>query len=461
MASNLLNTLEKIERGRKKCIQLANEVNYPLPEDASLEQIAQCINAQGYADEYYDCYKAWLSKDFSTIPDGKLRLPDDLETIGNRAFYYQTDVDFIWPRNLKRIGESAFRNGSFKSRVIDIPNTVTRIDTYAFDYLSVAHTINVPSSVTTIAGYAFLHTPKGTILNFDARVKTLEMSTFGNGNSSGVGQGATINITDEALDCIETIKSSVFENANLTRVPWTEKTKLGLSTEYSSPGSTFKYVKWLCPVKIPSTLWHENHTSIGSSAFAYGWFTEGLEFDSGLHRTILDNYSFQAIRVNNDVLEFPESINNLGSYACKDMCKYDVTTPSSTSTKMDRVIFPNKEKMTLNSQALNNVWSNHIIIYAKTLIMNNSQQCFTMTSSTSGCANIVFLNMESVPNIVSNTFNTGNLSKGGSYIYLPDDLVAEAKAKQYWSSFASYIKPLSSWSLYSQYAEHILPREEA
>lgn len=461
MASNLLKTLEKIEKGRKKCVKLANEVNYPLPEDASLEQIAQCINAQGYADEYYADYKAWLSKDFSALPEGKLRLPDDLETIGDRAFYYQTDLDFIWPRNLKRIGSNAFRNGSFKSRVIDIPNTVTRIDTYAFDYLSGAHTINVPSSVTTIAGYTFLHTPTNTVINFDGRVKTLEMSTFGNGNSSSTGIGATINMTDEAVDCIETMKSSVFECSVLPRVPWTEKTKLGLSTDSSPASSVFKYVKWLCPVKIPSTLWYEKYTTIGGSQFAYGWFTEGLEFDSDIHSTILDSYSFQGVRVSNDVLEFPESVNNLSTYACKDMCKYNATTPSSTNTKIDRLIFPNKEKMTFSSQSLNNVWANNIIIYAKTLTMTSSSQCFTMSSSTSGCGNIVFLNMDSVPTIVSNTFATGNFSSGKSFIYLPDDLVAEAKAKQYWSSVASYIKPLSEWPLYEEYKEHILPREEA
>lgn len=47
MASNLLKTLEKVDRGRTECIRIANNLGYNLPPTASLYDIADCLVKAG------------------------------------------------------------------------------------------------------------------------------------------------------------------------------------------------------------------------------------------------------------------------------------------------------------------------------------------------------------------------------------------------------------------------------
>jgi hypothetical protein len=454
MASNLLNTLEKIEKGRKKCIKLANEVNYPLPENASLEQIAQCINAQGYVDEYYENYKAWFSKDFSALPEGKLRLPDDLEKLGRRAFYYGENLNIIWPRNLKTIGEFAFYQSTFADKTLNIPETVTRIEQNAFDYCK-NMTINIPSSVTYLGNNAFSHSGSSTVINFDGRVKNLQY-TFGDGNSSGTGTDGVVNLTDDAIATIETIGGSTFQNRILSKVPWNSNTKFA-----SSHSTAFQYCRWMCPVTLPKHLVEGVTIELSSQCFQGNEFTQGFEFEEGFPITTISSYCMSGAKFNNDVLRLPETLKTIGSQSCYGICKYNVTTPSNNSTPLDRIEVPNKDSVTIVSQSFNNAYYKNLIIYAQNLTMSSSNSALSMANSSTAQGNVVFLNMKTVPTITSNTFSTSNLSKGSAKVYIPDDLVEEAKAKQYWSGIASYIKPLSEWPLYSEYADDILPREEA
>lgn len=453
MASNLLNTLEKIEKGRKKCIRLANEVNYPLPEDASLEQIAQCINAQGYADEYYESYKAWFTKDYSALPDGKVRLPDEIEKLGNKAFYYGENIDFIWPRNLKEIGTSTFSRVTFKNNVVDIPNTVTTIGSNAFDYVKNV-TYNIPSSVTNIGSSAFGHSTSCTI-NFDGRVENL-VSTFSDGNTSTVGIDGPVNFTDEAIACIKTIGLNAFNNRELNKLPWNENTRFASTHTYA-----FQYCRWLLPVVFPKSLYADGITELSSQVLQGNEFRQGFEFEPDIPIKSFGTYAMNHTKMNNDKFIIPENVTTFNTQCCASVCKYNEQTPTSTTTQLDTIEVTNKSSVTIGNQAFNNAYYKDIIIYAPKLTMNNSNQAFMMTSSSSAQGNVVFLNMETVPTITSNTFSTSNLSKGSAKVYIPDDLVTEAKAKQYWSAIASYIKPLSEWPLYAEYAEHILPREGA
>ncbi|MFQ9800581.1 MAG: leucine-rich repeat domain-containing protein [Clostridia bacterium] len=51
------------------------------------------------------------------------------------------------------VGEYAFQYN--KAKVITLPDTITRIEAYAFDHCEKAESINIPSSVTYIGRAAF------------------------------------------------------------------------------------------------------------------------------------------------------------------------------------------------------------------------------------------------------------------------------------------------------------------
>lgn len=448
MASNLLNTLEKIERGRKKCIQLANEVNYPLPEDASLEEIAQCINAQGYADEYYDSYKAWFSKDFSALPDGKVRLPDEIETLGSKAFYYAENIDIIWPRQLKTIGQYAFYHATFKDGVCEIPNHVTELGAYSF-YECLGQTFTVPNSVTNMGNNAFNHS-SGTMY-YDGRVSVLNSGVFGNSNAGATGNGLKIHMTPESISCIEKINYNAFGQCQMYQLPWHDGVTF-------TGTDVFKNTIWNVPCVLDKNVYYTYNgvDKISSNMFYGSHFKEGFEWTE-CEVSTMDNYAFQNTRFNQDIVKIPESITTLGMSTFSGVRR--LTDETHTSQYIDRFEFLSKELFdTSAGQSVYDSYYNNFIIHAKEVKMGHTM--FKMSSTSTACGSVIFLNITKVPDIQSSVFNSSNLTKGNAYVYVPDDLVAEAKAKQYWSNISARIKPLSEWPLYSEYTEHILPREE-
>jgi hypothetical protein len=446
MASNLLNTLEKIEKGRKKCIRLANEVNYPLPEDASLEQIAECIDAQGHVDEYYASYKAYFSKDFSALPDGKVRLPDEIERLGDYAFYYGRNLDLILPRQLKTIGQSAFNHASFKDKTFTIPETVTTLENYSFSNIS-STTINVPSSVrTTELGSVFDHASGGT-MNYDGRCEIINGS-FGNNNAGTRGNGWNLNMTPESIACIKEIKNYSFNQCKIHKQPWNKDTKI-------TGTHAFMNTLWYCPLELPA-----NKTgALPANLFQNTYFAEELTWPTS-NNTAVNDYAFSSVQLEkNTTFKIPESIVKLGTGCCTSMSAYD--TVKKANSNLDRIEVLCKDTLELyNANHFQKAMYNHLIIHAAH-IASIPANCMTQANTSTANGNIVFLNIKEVPSIVSTSFNASSLSKGNAYIYLPDDLVNEAKTKSNWTSFAARIKPLSEWPLYAEYAEHILPREEA
>ena len=113
---------------------------------------------------------AWASGDSYTIPEGvtaiadrafyycdgikRVSIPEYVTTIGNNAFY---DCDGLTDVYIDSsvIGSEAFRECNYLKNVT-LGNNVTRIESYAFRYLyDGIETITIPESVTYIGYYAF------------------------------------------------------------------------------------------------------------------------------------------------------------------------------------------------------------------------------------------------------------------------------------------------------------------
>ena len=85
---------------------------------------------------------------------GAITFAEDITTIPNSAFEYESLTRVIMPNSITSIGSDAFYGCSSLTN-ITIPGRVTEIGSYAFSGCSSITSITIPSSVTEIGSYAF------------------------------------------------------------------------------------------------------------------------------------------------------------------------------------------------------------------------------------------------------------------------------------------------------------------
>ena len=443
MASNLLKTFEKIERGRKKCIAKANEVNYPLPEDASLENIAQCIDAQGHVSEYYNDFIAIMSRDASFLKDGILRIPYTLEKIGPTACQQMSGLKgVIWPENLKEIGKNAFNACSGWEGVIDIPNTVETIGSNAFSGIGQSTKniteVNIPSSVTSIGSTAF-ESMTG-VINFDANITKIPDYCFRCGSTVTTG-GAwydEFNISEERLAQITEIGNSAFSyERKLKKLP------IGPNvTKIDMYG--FQYCEGVTePVVIP------NGCTLGNYSFAYSRLKGGITFEDGEKTSSFADYAFDRAHVGVDDLVLSKGINSIGTNAFGYIYK-GYSPDGKTLEKVKRVIIKHEGTLTMGASTFNSAnVTDAVIVHAKKITYSNTngRQFYSMPVKA-----VVFWNLDDDTTLTTSAFTSSTcITSNGEGIFVPDDLVDHYKAQTGWSSFKNYIKPLTSWSGYADY----------
>lgn len=438
MASNLLKTFEKIERGRQKCIAKANEANYPLPEDASLEQIANCIDSQGFASDYKESFKATLLKDFSNLPDGVFRFPNDMTETGEDVFLSSTLPEtIIFPDEMTTISARAFRHATPPSGEFTIPSTVTELDTYCFDNFK--GNLNIPSNVKKLNGmYHFDSIGINYTINYDGRVEEIPNSVFGTSNYSAFDRYGTLNMTDESIACIKSYSSGNFKCMTLNKWP--------IANDDVTIGTNgFFY----CRVKAKA-FWPASANSIDVD---HSEFQEGLEIHNGPKQ--VESYGLSDVKIYQDELVFPASVVTLQARALQGTCKYikDSKTETDRFTKIE---FLGEGDLSLLEGCFVNSKTDNYIFHQTTFKFNSVNNQFNGQY----CGNVVFLNMMEVPAIMANAFNATYLSNNSAYIYVPDDLYDEVIAATNWTKFSSRIKKLSTWPLYSEYENQLLPRDE-
>lgn len=114
-----------------------------------------------------------------------ISLPEGLESIGERAFYYVgTNADsklteITLPASLKTINNKAFINCNKLERVIFSNSSVLeKIDYSAFENCTSLTSISIPESVTTIGGSAFKGCSSLTTVNIPSGVTVINSSLF-------------------------------------------------------------------------------------------------------------------------------------------------------------------------------------------------------------------------------------------------------------------------------------------
>lgn len=436
MASDLLKTFQKIERGRQKCIEKANQKNYLLSENASLEQIANCIDSQVNLGEYLSSYKAFLSGDISLLPDEIIKFPSDITGLSNYCFYYNTGIkNVLIPSNIKKIGNYAFSETLLKN--VTIEEGLETIGDYAFYMSDGGLQINIPKSVTKIGQSCFYGTTKTCRIEFDGRITSVPSNAFAGGQNT-FGSGPIVNFTQEALETITSVSDNGFKSSNCLQNVLTHRIK-------SIGNYAFQYNDFKEPITIQPT------SDLGQHAFDSSNFQKGLTILNGMEA--LRAYAFNGTRLNQNELIFPESVYNIQSRCFQATLR--LTSDENPDEYINKVEFLNKEQFTVSGEgAFVNARFSNIIIHAKKVSIN-----YATVFSSSYIGNIIFLNMTNIPSITSSTFNNNYLTNRNVYVYVPDDIVESLKAATNWTSIKSRIKPLSEWPLYNDYKDQLLPRE--
>ena len=243
-----------------------------------------------------------------------LIVPENVETIENYAFENCSNLATITIAN-STIGEGCFKN-CVQLNNINLPSTLTELNSNLFEGCSSLKSINIPQSVTTIKNNVFtfsglnaIHIPKN-VENIDInafnRCDDLQFITIDERNTK-------FDSRDSANAIIETSTSILYIGCSNTNIPTTVAT-IG--------NSAFKDCVNLTQIKIPSSI-----TTIDISAF------EGC---TGL-----------------TYLELPIEVNKIGVNAFKGCTNLANVSIPSTITKVIYYTHPVTGQLIMKTETLN------------------------------------------------------------------------------------------------------------
>ena len=274
-------------------------------------------------------------------------------TIGERAFYYCTSLTSIEiPNSVTIIGDNAFNgcssltsmtveenNPVYDSRnncnaIIEtasntlisgckntvIPNSVTTIGNYAFDYCRSLTSITIPNSVTTIGNYAFNACNSLTSIVIPNSVTTIGSSAFSSCSgltSISVAAGnTTYDSRDNCNAIIETTTNTLIAGCKNTIIP-NSVTTIG--------DHAFHYCSSLTSIEIPGSV-----TTIGDYAFYDCISLTSIEIPNSV--TYIGGSAFYNCRSLTSI-EIPNSVTTIGKSAfgyCSSLTS--ITIPGSVTT---------------------------------------------------------------------------------------------------------------------------------
>ncbi|MFA9392048.1 MAG: leucine-rich repeat protein [Prolixibacteraceae bacterium] len=120
----------------------------------------------------------YIKKSYLKHPIQSIILPDNLDAIGDEAFYYcQSLTSIVWPSSLKIIGAYAFDNCKFT--YLTLPNSITSIGDGAFIMCNQLVHIDLPESLTSLGRSAFIFCSKLSSIVIPDLVIELKVAVFG------------------------------------------------------------------------------------------------------------------------------------------------------------------------------------------------------------------------------------------------------------------------------------------
>ena len=311
------------------------------------------INVDKYNSNYSSVYGVLYDKNKTKLISCPAKLnyvvgmPDSLKRIEEYAFFGCTELqNIVIPSKVTYIGLSAFELCK-KLSSVSLPNSLTTIGKDAFYSCESLTDIVIPDSVTLINYYAFYNCKSLKSVSLPNKLKNIYTGVF-----SGCSSLTNINIPDTVWNIEDaftgcTSLSSIRLPARLTSLygsfkDCTSLTSIILPENLPSVGShTFEGCTSLKSVSIPNSV-----TSIGESAFERCSSLNKVNIPGNLNS--IGRYAFKECESLTGI-KIPGSLTELGYQAlfnCKMLDNITVEDNNTNYSAVDNVLF-SKDKTRL------------------------------------------------------------------------------------------------------------------
>lgn len=359
----------------------------------NLRRIKVNVNNPRY-DSREDC-GALIETDTNTLiraSKATTFIPDDIEYIGDYAFYLQTLSEITIPESVQRIDMGAFQN-------------CTNLASFTF-----------PENVSELNSNVLANCNSLTEVSFSSNIESVGYSCFANTNLTDIYYGGT-------LAQFENIKASIKSDAGIT----------GTITVHCIDGDTIV------------------DDSVGEIVFTFqGGTTERVRVNQEVNSVIFS--SLQGNIGSIISIEIPEDVKIIDGTTFDPLRQYNnqiITTISLPSTlqSISQYTFQNLSSLTSlgNNNKLPNVYMIGEYAFDGCSSLGNITLPSTVNSLHSWDSQYAFGNMgnlqltiknrDQVLNVSPEVFANTNLTA----IYVPSNLVSEYQSAEFWSEYASII----------------------
>ena len=245
-------------------------------------------------------------------------IPDSVTAIGDYAFEYCSSLsNIVIPDSVTAIGDGAFWGCSSLSNIV-IPNSVTKIGDYAFSDCSSLSNIVIPNSVTKIGDYAFLDCSSLSNIVIPDSVTSIGDYAFGGCSSLSniVIPNSVTKIGDYAFSDCSSLSNIVIPNSvtSIGDYAFSDCSSLSnivIPNSVTSIGDyAFRGCSSLSNIAIPDSV-----TSIGDYAFSDCSSLPNIVIPNSV--TSIGDYAFRGCRSLSKIV-IPDSVTSIGDYAFSD-----------------------------------------------------------------------------------------------------------------------------------------------
>lgn len=357
--------------------------------------------------------------------------PKTLTNLGESVFSNcKSLISFKWPSTLATVPKNTFNSSGLI--YIDLPNTVTSIESSAFSGCEGLVSISLPDGLTSLSDNIFSGCKALASIDLPSTITSIAKGAF---------SGCTGLTSIELPDAVTTLELSTFHGC-------TGLTSIKLPKSLTAIGtSVFNCCSALSSIELPSSL-----TSIGGSAFYGCTGLTSIELPSSL--TSLGESAFSGC-IGLTSINFPASLTSIGKYSfhsCTGLTSINI--PSSLTSIGDGAFSNCSNVTTLNLEAPMTYVGERPFFGCsslKNIIYKNEWRNYELCSGIFPNNIETFIYDSKYIREYSSDIFTGNISPNAT-LYVPNNEIEWVKNNTPWNEFKN-IMALPEMSMSSSLLE--------